>query len=146
MAAPFDEHIVFLRRYPRDGGVRLRHCAEAVVDSLDSAADEARLFAVALPNGGTIEPVDWRRFAYHHEDVNRLIARCLEDNLADLEFSPASPELSQAIGRRLTMAMRDLATMFDVTEVRCEFRDGLVCVFVAGQFKNGERSNIALNR
>jgi hypothetical protein len=61
-------------------------CGEAVAGVLRDS-DEARLFAVELSKGCALWPVDWRRFAYDHDEVGRLIARCVQDYLSDVEPS-----------------------------------------------------------
>lgn len=144
--AQLNDRCVSLRRYPEDGGVQLLHSAGAAVDVVRDAEHEARLFSVVLPEGGAVRPVDWRRFAYDHDKVTRLIAQCVHDNLSDAVFHPINDELTQAIERRLTLALRDLATVFDVTSVRCESRDDALDVGVEGEFKNGRRSTVAVVR
>ena len=86
---------------------------------------DAQVYEVELPNGYVIRPVDWRRFACDSPLVEKLLATCVRDNLADAVFSPWTESSREATVERLVLALQDLSSMLDVRLVTCEPGDAL---------------------
>ncbi len=98
------------------------------------------VYHVLLPDTLTVQPVDWRRFAYDHSKVAELLSVCVRDNVLPMIFEPRSDDLREVAETTLTVALGDLSSVFDVLSVRCESPEppGLL-VTIEGEHKSGER-------
>ena len=102
----------------------------------------AQMYAVDLPPGCGVRPVDRRQFAYDHVEVRRRLKQCTADNTLEATFSLPSVQLLEELAARIRLALADLSSMFDVIDVRCESEETLLNVTIEGEFKNGERETI----
>ncbi|MFT3896367.1 MAG: hypothetical protein QM719_01485 [Thermomonas sp.] len=114
----------------------------------DDAAGTA-IYSVTLPECMSIRPVDWRRFAYDHENVASLVARCANDNFGpvycDLRFP--SEAFTSRLEFVLAHALRDLNSIFDLGSVKCEMQQGSrLLMQITGEYKNGEATTICIEQ
>ena len=100
---------------------------------------ENQVFDLYLPDGIGVRPADWRRFAYDHSRVAKLLLQCVHDNVVSAIFEPRSDELKTRLEATLKEALGDLSSVFDVVAVLYEHggRNGIL-ITIEGRHKNGE--------
>ncbi len=139
--------ILILRRY-RDENLELLIDATAESGRSVSIASwterDTGMYQVELPEGVSVKPVDWRRFAYDHERVAELVGRCVADNAGRLTFSVLTGETLREGENALTEALRDLRTLFDTESVEMARVETELQVRVIGAHKNGRREQYEL--
>jgi len=104
--------------------------------------NETTIFHLDLANGVAVKPVDWRRFAYDNEMVSSLVTRCVNDNINNIIFEPASDEIARQLEYRLLTALLDLSSIFETKSVHCDFSPEELLVTIHGEHKNGERREL----
>jgi len=113
--------------------------------------EDTQIYSVVLPDGLTVRPVDWRRFAYDHAKVTELLSRCIRDNLQALDFVtfgvwPWSDEQRTFAETTLMVALADLSSIFDIESVRFErHEDGSLLTTIEGAHKNGEHKTCCIS-
>ena len=84
------------------------------------AEGDSWVYRVVLPEGYSLRPVDWRRFATDEAKLRELLVRCLQDNLEDALFEPWTAAWRDRAAARLRLALQDLSSMFEVVEIEIE--------------------------
>ena len=106
-------------------------------------AENAFAYHVSVPDGFAVLPVDWRRFAYDHEKVKELLARCIQDNVSLFLFDAWSEDTKQLIEKTLRVALADLNTIFDTKYVECSSEaEDVIRVEIRGEHKNGHLASV----
>jgi hypothetical protein len=119
-----------------------RIAAELAPDDLGQVTAAHMIYTIELPDDVDIRPADWRRIAYDHDAIGQLLGATMWHNCRPYDFEPLTPELLKRIEAAQRIAMRDLATVFDVDSVECAATpDGLLEVTVSGQHKNGTHAS-----
>ena len=101
---------------------------------------ETRIYSVSQWADYSVTPIDWRRFAYDHDTVKKLLERCIRDNWASYFGALLNDSLLVRLRTHLEVALKDLSSVFDVQDVTCEQgNEGEVIVNIEGEHKNGRR-------
>jgi hypothetical protein len=104
------------------------------------------LYEVELIAGCTVQPVDWRRFAYEDNKVYASIAACVQDNLAQFVFLPGTDETGRTIRDCLSAALGDLQSIADVKSVACRFADSRWLIELCYETKNGAIRQVSIEQ
>jgi hypothetical protein len=137
----FEPRSIVLRRFANEA-LELLPSGPGLIRVSSSADAGAQVYGLALSPGCGVRPVDWRRVAYDHVEVQRRLRQCTVDNTADAMFAPMSAQLLKELAARIRLALADLSSVFDVVDVTCEAREDVLVVAIDGEFKNGERVTI----
>jgi len=133
-------HLIVLR-FANEALEILPRGADSIRLSSWTEAD-TQVYAIELPPGCNVRPIDWRHVAYDHAEVRQRLAQCVQDNLADTVVEVGSAEVVQEVAARIRLALVDLSSVFDVIDVTCELHAERMHVVIEGEFKNGVRGTI----
>jgi hypothetical protein len=118
----------------------IRVLAEPFREDLGEATGAGMVYLIDLPDGIEVRPAEWRRIAYDHSAIGQLISATVRQNCSLLDLEPLGPDRLRRTEAWLRIALRDLATVFDIQTVDCALTsEGGLEVSVTGEHKNGER-------
>lgn len=105
------------------------------------------LYDVELPEGLEVKPADLRYMAYDHEQVEKLVAQCVRDNLRAFVCRPRDDAFFEDLNATLTEALRDLLTLIDLVSVERHTQEEATNEYyidVIYEEKNGARQQLRL--